>query len=143
MITVRLPASRRIRAVGRKEAIMRREKDRPSWWHLYVLGLAIVGLLVLGALAPTSERGHQAAAMGAVLLACGLVEVWLRANRRALLHIEGLTLVQRSGPDVIHRAPAEERQPAQGSRQPPAEAVAVIPTPLPPLEAERKEVSVP
>jgi hypothetical protein len=143
MITVRLPASRCIRGVGRNEVIMRKEKDRPSWWHLYGAGLVIVGLLVLGALAPMSERDHQAAAMGIVLLACGLVEAWLRANRQALLHIEGLTLVQRSGPEVMHSAPAEERQPTQGPRQPPAKAMAEIPTPVPPLEAERKGVSAP
>jgi len=103
---------------------MRKEERRPAWWQLYLLGLGMAGLLVLGAWAPMSERGHQAAAIGVVLLFGGLVEVWLRANRRALLFIDGLTVVEQHSPDVVREAPAEECEPLQGWRQPPGEGEA-------------------
>jgi hypothetical protein len=104
---------------------MRKQRNRPSWWLLYLLGLGVIGLLVLGARASMSERGHEAAAIGTVLLAGGLTEVWLRANRRALLHVEGMLLVRQTRPYVAQDAlPREETQPAPGCRLQPAEGTA-------------------
>jgi hypothetical protein len=94
---------------------MRKEQSRPRWWQLYLLTLGTAGLLVLGAWAPMSERGQQVAAIGIVLLFGGLVEAWLRANRRTLGHIDGLILVEQPGPEVMRDAPGEEWQPLQGS----------------------------
>ena len=77
---------------------MSRKQDRPAWWQLWLLGLGVLGLLAWEALAPMSERGHGLAAVATVLLAWTLVEGWLRAHRRAMLHVDGLTLVEPAGP---------------------------------------------
>jgi hypothetical protein len=97
---------------------MRREKSHPSWWQLYLLGLGMIGLLVLGALTPLSERGHQAAAIGTLLLICGLVELWLRANRRALLHVSELLLSQSPRHNVVLEIPDEQQVPIKVSWRP-------------------------
>ena len=101
---------------------MKTHDGRPSWWQLYLLGLGMIGLLVLGALGPLSERGHQAAAIGTLLLVWGLVELWLRANTAALLHVSGLVLVPQPGPKGEVQTPDDERQPAPMSQQQPREA---------------------
>jgi len=90
---------------------MRETRNRPSWWLLYLLGLAMVGLLVLGARAPLSERGHEAAAIGTLLLAGGLVELWLRANTAALMRPGRLIPVQPPRPRLVRQASEEESQP--------------------------------
>jgi hypothetical protein len=51
---------------------METEDRRPAWWQLYLVGLVMIGLLVLGATAPLSELEHQAAAIGALLLVFSL-----------------------------------------------------------------------
>jgi hypothetical protein len=97
---------------------MRQEKSHPSWWQLYLLGLVMIGLLVLGAWAPSSEFGHQVAAIGALLLICGLVELWLRANRRALLHVSELLLSQNPRQNVVRETSDEEQVPIKISWRP-------------------------
>jgi hypothetical protein len=92
--------------------MVRNEKSHASWWQLYLLGVGLIALLVLGALAPISERGHQAAAIGALLLASGLVGVWLRANAPALLRVSRLLLVQRPHLEPTAEIPDRMRQPA-------------------------------
>jgi hypothetical protein len=82
-----------------------------AWWQLYLLGLVMIGLLVVGARAPLSEFGHQVAAIGTLLLVYGLVELWLRANRAALLRVSKLILVQGPRPKVIRETPDEESVP--------------------------------
>jgi hypothetical protein len=100
--------------------MVRKEQSHPSWWQLYLLGLGMIGLLVLGALLPLSERGHQAVAIGSLLLFWGLVELWLRANMAALLRVSELLLTRQPRPRAIERAPEDERQSAPVSwRQPP------------------------
>lgn len=64
---------------------MKRTCRRPAWWQLYLLGLAIVGLLVLGARAHLSPSGHELAAIAALVAVYGLIELWLRTNWRALV----------------------------------------------------------
>jgi hypothetical protein len=86
---------------------MRETRNRPSWWLLYLLGLAMVGLLVLGARAHLSERGHEAAAIGALVLAFGLVELWLRSNSAALLFTDRLTLARQPRPESWDAQDAE------------------------------------
>jgi hypothetical protein len=101
---------------------MRKEMHHPSWWQLYLLVLGMIGLLVLGTLAPMSERGHQAAAIGTLLLGWGLVELWLRANTAALLHVSEVILVPQSRPKAEAPMPEVERRPAPTSWQQPQEA---------------------
>jgi len=104
---------------------MKTHDGRPSWWQLYLLGLGMIGLLVLGALGPLSERGHQAAAIGTLLLVWGLVELWLRANTAALLHVSGLVLVPQPGPKVVRETPDEESMPVYVSLRLPLETETV------------------
>jgi len=118
---------------------MRKEENRPSWWLLWLLGLGLIGLLILGVRAPLSERGHTAAAIGIVLLAWIVVEAWLRANRRALLHIEGLTLVELPDADSELDQPNEERAPALASRQAPGLGQTRIVTVLPPAQGSGEQ----
>jgi hypothetical protein len=79
----------------------------------------MIGLLVVGALAHLSERGHQLAAIGTLLLVWGLVEVWLRSNTVALLHVSKLILVPQRRPKAEDQTSDEECQPGLiGWRQP-------------------------
>jgi len=89
---------------------MESQDRRPSWWQLYLLGLGMIGLLVLGAAAHFSEREHVAATIGTLVLGFGLTELWLRANSRALLYASRPTPVRQprteslDGPDAQHTA---------------------------------------
>jgi hypothetical protein len=100
---------------------VRHEKSHPSWWQLYVLGLAMIGLLVLWASDPLPEGGHEVAEIGTVLLACGLVELWLRANRSALLRVSRRTLAQTPRPQIVWETWEPEHQPILVSRRWPQE----------------------
>jgi len=90
---------------------VKNEKSHASWWQLYLLGLGMIGLLLLGALAPLSELGHQLAALGALLLVYALVGLWLRANTAALLRV-GRLLAQQPHPVLTAKTPDEMREPA-------------------------------
>jgi len=60
-------------------------RDRhPKWWQLYALFLPLVLLLVLEHLLPFSAGEHQAVQIGIILLAYGLIHLWLHANTVAL-----------------------------------------------------------
>jgi hypothetical protein len=61
------------------------QKRGPRWGILYLLVPLAAGLFWLEMRAPFSETGHRAADIGIVLLIFGLVELWLRANRLALI----------------------------------------------------------
>jgi hypothetical protein len=91
--------------------MMRKRECRPSWRLLYLLWLGTIGLLALGALAHLSERGHEVAAVGALLLVYGLVELWLRANTPALLHVDKLFLAQQARTKVVRQTTDEEDTP--------------------------------
>lgn len=57
---------------------------RPRWWQLYpTLPLLLVLFLVERRLR-LSAGGHVVAQIGIVLLIYGLIDMWLRANARAL-----------------------------------------------------------
>ena len=79
---------------------MRKVKGQPSWWLLYLLVLGTIGLLALEARAHLSERGHQLAAIGTLLLVWVMVELWLRANAVALLREHQVVLVPRPRPNL-------------------------------------------
>jgi hypothetical protein len=101
---------------------MKRERSHPSWWQLYLLVFGTIGLLFLGALAPLSEGEHQAAAIGTILLFCGLAEVWLRSNTAALLRAGELIVVPQPDPSDKGQTPDDEGQPAPISPWQPQEA---------------------
>jgi hypothetical protein len=90
---------------------MKTENRGPAWWQLYLLGLVMIGLLVLGAWAPLSEIGHQMAAIGTLVVVYGLIELWLRVNRRALLHVDELLLSRQPRYKVVREISDEEDVP--------------------------------
>jgi hypothetical protein len=62
------------------------QERRPRWGILYMALPLAAGLFWLQMQAPLPEVGHRAAEVGVVLLTFGLVELWLRANRLAILN---------------------------------------------------------
>jgi hypothetical protein len=56
----------------------------PHWRLLYAVIAVMVGLLVLDARASLLPAGHEILEVGIVLVGFGLIELWIRANRRAL-----------------------------------------------------------
>lgn len=82
-------------------------RDRgPAWWQLNLLVPVMVGLLVLDARAPLSERGHTVAAVGIVLLVYGLVGLWLWANKLALMRANELVALLRESHEKVVREKA-------------------------------------
>ena len=61
------------------------QKRGPRWGLLYMIVPLAAGLFWLEMKTPLSETEHRAADIGIVLLIFGLVEIWLRANRLAML----------------------------------------------------------
>ena len=64
---------------------MRTETRRPPWWQLWVLVpmLGILGFLEAGT--PLTAVDHKLAEVGILLLVFGLISLWLRANRAAMV----------------------------------------------------------
>lgn len=62
------------------------QKRGPKWGILYLVLPLATGLFWLQMQALLPEVGHRAAEVGIVLLTYGLVALWLRANRLALLN---------------------------------------------------------
>jgi hypothetical protein len=57
----------------------------PKWWQLYLTFPLLIGLFVLDSRIRISNRGHQVMQIGIVLFVYGLIHVWLKANRSALM----------------------------------------------------------
>ncbi len=57
---------------------------RPRWWQLYLTLPLLLALFLVERRLRLSAGGHLAAQIGIVLLIYGLIDVWLRANARAL-----------------------------------------------------------
>ncbi len=57
--------------------------SNPKWWQLYALFLVPVFLLVLERQLPLSAGDHEAAQIAIILLAYGLIYLWLSANTAA------------------------------------------------------------
>jgi hypothetical protein len=58
---------------------------KPKWWQLYLTFPLLIALFILDGRLRISTRGHQAVQIGVVLLVYGLIHLWLKANRYALL----------------------------------------------------------
>ena len=63
---------------------MSRLTSRPRWWQLYLTLPLLLALFLVERRLRLSAGGHLAAQIGIVLLIYGLIDVWLRANARAL-----------------------------------------------------------
>ena len=64
------------------------EKKHPSWWQLYVMLPVLVGLFWPEEKAALTETEHVIAELGILFLIFGFVQLWLRANRSALMNID-------------------------------------------------------
>lgn len=61
---------------------------RPRWWQLYLTLPLLLVLFLVERRLRLSAGGHLVAQIGIVLLIYGLIDMWLRANARALSHAE-------------------------------------------------------
>ena len=57
---------------------------RPKWWQVYLTFPLLIALFMADNRLKLSERGHQAAQIGIILVVYGLVHLWLKANVKAL-----------------------------------------------------------
>lgn len=57
----------------------------PKWWQLYLAIPLLIVLFVLDSRIRISTRGHEVVQIGIVLLVYGLIHLWLKANRSALM----------------------------------------------------------
>ena len=67
---------------------MSSEKKHPKWWQLYVMLPILVSLFYPETRATLTETEHIIAEVGLLFLIFGFVQVWLRANRSALMSID-------------------------------------------------------
>lgn len=61
---------------------------RPKWWQLYLTFPLLVGLFLLDTRLQLSIGGHEAVQMGSLVLEFVLVQLWLRANAKALNYMD-------------------------------------------------------
>ena len=64
---------------------MGKERQRPSWWQLWLLLPALGILAFLEARALLSPAGHRVVEVAIILVVYGLVSIWVRANQARLL----------------------------------------------------------
>jgi hypothetical protein len=57
----------------------------PKWWQLYLTFPLLIVLFVLDSRIRISNRGHQVVQISIVLIVYGLILLWLKANRSALI----------------------------------------------------------
>ncbi len=64
---------------------MHTNKQRPSWWLLYLSLPLMIGLILLEIRLPLSDIGHRFAECIIVLIVFGSMWLWLKANAGALI----------------------------------------------------------
>ncbi len=62
--------------------------SNPKWWQFYLTFPLLIALFILDSRFRISTRGHQAVQIGIILLVYGLIHLWLKANRSALLQMD-------------------------------------------------------
>ena len=88
---------------------------KPKWWQLYLTFPLLVGLFLLDTHLRLSTGGHEAVQLGSLFLEFALVQVWLRANSRALTYMDDEEFSR-----TIHviEIPPFEQSEADGAVQP-------------------------
>jgi hypothetical protein len=84
---------------------MSTEKKHPKWWQLYVMLPVLVSLFYPETRAALTETGHIIAEVGILFLIFGFVQLWLRANRSALMNLDPAEAGWRIS---LHEVPAEQ-----------------------------------
>ena len=67
---------------------MSSRNHKPQWWQLYIIVLVLAGLFVLEIRLGLKGALNIAAQLGILFLAYACMQVWIRANRRALMHLD-------------------------------------------------------
>jgi hypothetical protein len=67
---------------------MSSKQRHPKWWQLYIMLPLLVGLFWQEMQAPFTETGHVIAQLGILFLIFGFVQLWMRANRSALMYMD-------------------------------------------------------
>lgn len=82
----------------------------PKWWQVYVMLPLLVSLFLPEMRVRLTETEHIIAQLGILFLIFGFMQLWLRANRSALMDIgdeEGIWRVH------IHEIPSERQKPLE------------------------------
>ncbi len=66
----------------------RDKTPKPKWWQLYLTFPLLIGLFLLDTRLHLSTGGHEIVQLGSLFLEFGLVQLWLRANSRALTYMD-------------------------------------------------------
>ncbi len=88
-------------------------QTRPRWWQLYLTFPLLIVLFIADSRLKFSTRGHQVVQIGIVLFVYWIIRKWLKANERALSHIDR----QEYSPTFrvirlpIYSVPVEDKQP--------------------------------
>jgi hypothetical protein len=93
---------------------MKKQRTHPRWWQVYVMLPFLVGLFWPEMEARLSEAGHVILELGIVLLIFAFIQVWLRANRSALLQLEEPEDLWQSH---IHVFPAAQLRPHENMEE--------------------------
>jgi hypothetical protein len=67
---------------------MASRKRQPQWWQLYVALTLLTGLFLPETKAVLTETEHVIAELGILFLIFAATQLWMRANRSALLHLD-------------------------------------------------------
>src|SRR5262249_50986788 len=88
---------------------MRHTRQGPRWWNVWLplILLLLGGLLLLEPESPLSPAGHSIVQVVLALLIYGVVVIWLRYNRGALLNKE-YEREQAQGRAFMARQPRQE-----------------------------------
>ena len=87
-----------------------RGKQKPSWWLVYLMGFATIGLLVWDYAVPRSEWLQKGAAVLLMIVFSSLVAWWLRVNHAALAREEEEKHIRQKQASTGHRLPLTPTQ---------------------------------
>ena len=92
---------------------MHNNKQRPSWWLLYISLPMMVSLFLLEMRLSLSDTGHRFAELIIVLIVFGSMSLWLKANTGALIqeNLERWHTALRADSSPI--SPQSEKMPTQ------------------------------
>jgi hypothetical protein len=96
---------------------MHHTRQGPRWWNIWLplLLLLLGGLLVLEPQGPLSPGGHPIAQLVLALLMYGVVMLWLRCNRGALVRE---AYEREQAQERMRVARQQRREPAMSTREP-------------------------
>ena len=65
------------------------KKHKPQWWQLYIMLPVLAGLFALEIKLGLKGAANIGAQLGILFLVYAFVQLWIRANRRALMDLDG------------------------------------------------------